>query len=276
MSLPQDLTFAPKQGYVETTQIIVKEEYKSMLPRPSEKEHEQMKKSMNDDGQDKAIVVDQNMVLIDGHTRLKICKELNKQVFYEQKYFKDRADILRHMAIANLHRRNLSQYQKVILYDELYKIEIVKSRQRSVLGKKISLLEKKGEDTEELQKELETGQHGRASDTFAKIIGVSGAVVRRSTFVKENAGKKLIEQVKHGETTLSNAFWQTKEKLQLKIPVENTKEYFFTITPKEGSQWTCHRKLKNKQLASIKSFILNIKVENKPQQPPKSQKVYPR
>jgi len=137
---------SPKQAYCDPSEINVNEEYQSMLPRPSEKEHEQMKESIKEDGQDKAIVIDQNMVLIDGHTRLTICKELNKQVFYEQKYFKDRTEILRHMAIANLHRRNLSQYQKVILYDELYKIEILKSRQRSILGKKISLLEKKGED----------------------------------------------------------------------------------------------------------------------------------
>jgi len=124
--------FEEKLGYCNVSDITVKKLYLSMLPRPTDKEYDQIKLSIETDGQERPVVVNQDMILIDGHTRLEICKELGKQVSYEKKFFEDNVAILRYMAIANLHRRNLLPYQKVILYDELYKIEITKGRQRSI------------------------------------------------------------------------------------------------------------------------------------------------
>jgi len=51
------------------------------------------------------------------------------------------------------------------------------------------------------------------------------------------------------------AYWKTKEKLQLKKPIENVKSYLFTIEPEEGSIWKCHRKLKPSQIPAIKTYI---------------------
>jgi len=62
---------------------------------------------------------------------------------------------------------------------------------------------------------------------------------------------------------MREAYWQSKEKMQIKRTVENIKEYIITITPIEGSQWTIHRKLKPTQIHRIKQFIQKLNVEDK-------------
>jgi len=275
MAVESDLRIeSPKQGYCDPSEIIVKEEYKSMLPRPTEKEYEQIKESIRTDGQDKAVEVDQNMVLVDGHTRLKIAIELKKQIFYEKRLFKDRSEVLRHMAIANLHRRNLNQYQKVILYHELYEEEKKKASERRVEARKISSVtvhniyankapSTRGIGGEALQEkpEIKVQDQGRARKAYADIIGVSEVAVMQTTFIKDHGGAVINKSVKDGKMKIREAYWKTKERLQLKKPIEAVKSYVFTITPEEGSQWTCHRKLMPSQLPAIKQYIEKMSVK---------------
>jgi len=136
MSQPQvvwsELIVDESTAYCDTSEIKVKREYLEMVPRPSEKEYNQIKYSIETEGQEKPVIVDQNMVLIDGHVRLQVLKGLpTRRIFYQKRTFKNRNEILRCMAIANLHRRNLTQYQKVLLYHELYLQEKIKAKERS-------------------------------------------------------------------------------------------------------------------------------------------------
>ncbi len=277
MKVESDLRIeSPKQAYCNPSEITVKAEYKSMLPRPTEKEYEQIKESIKTDGQDKPVEVDQNMVLVDGHTRLEICIELKKQVFYEQRIFKDRSEVLRHMAIANLHRRNLNQYQKVILYHELYEEEKKKAKERRVEARKISSVTvhniyaskaptDRGIGGEALKEkpEIKIEDQGRARKAYADLIGVSEVAVMQTTFIKDHGGAVINKAVKDGKMKVREAYWKTKERLQLKKPVENVKQYIFTIQPEEGSQWTCHRKLKPSQIPAIKQYIEKMPVRKK-------------
>jgi len=280
LEIPKDIEIELKEGFADPDSIIVKAEYQDMLPRPTDKEYNQMKESIRADGQEKAVVVDQEMVLIDGHTRWKICKELKKQVFYEKKYFKERTDILRHMAIANLHRRNLNQYQKVMLYNELYVEEKKKAMERRELSRKISSVTvhniyaskspsesaiqsgRKGVSGEPLQEKpkIEIEEQGRSRTAYAKLIGVSEVAVMQSHYIAEHGGKVINKQVKEGKLAIREAYWKAKEKVGLSRPVEKVKDYIFTITPNEGSKWTCHRKLNPSQIPAIKQYIEKMPV----------------
>jgi len=196
--------------------------------------------------------------------------------------FKNRNEVLRCMAIGNLHRRNLTQYQKVLLYHELYLEEKKKAKERSSLAKEKALISIKNRWRDLPASESAIKSHrgtsgqpiiedktpeiknpGKARTAFAKIIGVSDVAVHQSFYISEFGGKRINKLVKDNKISMREAYWQSKEKMQIKRTVENIKEYIITITPIEGSQWTIHRKLKPTQIHRIKQFIQKLNVEDK-------------
>ena len=255
-----ELGFQEKLGYCDPSEIIVKDSFKKLLPRPTEKEFKTMKVSIEKDGQEKPVDVDQNMVMIDGFTRLEICQELGKKVFYDQRYYEGRTAILRQMAIANLFRRNLSDYQKVLLYDEIYQDEMKKAGERRTISREIRITESKGGETKELQKELKESGEGRARDKFAKVIGVSSATIHRATYIKDYGDSKTKEKLKKGKVTLSHAYYKTREKLTKKKIKEKVNQYIFTIEPKNGSIWKTRRVFRPIQVTKIKNLINRLDV----------------
>jgi len=104
---------------------------------------------------------------------------------------------------------------------------------------------------------------GKARTAFAKIIGVSDVAVHQSHYIKEYGGKRINKLIKNNKISMREAYWQSKEKMQIKRTVENLKEYIITITPIEGSQWLIHRKLKPTQIHRIKQFIQKLNVEDR-------------
>jgi len=262
----QLVVFEGKSGYCNPKDITVNPHYRSLLPRPTAKEYEIIKQSMIENGQQKPVEVDQNMIMVDGFTRLDICIELGRQVWFESRYYENKTAVLRQMAILNLHRRHITDFAKVLLYDEIYQDEKKQAEKREKLAVKIAGLKNRSEDTtkevQELTKEMEAIGTGRAVDKFAKIINVSPATVKRSQFVAQFGDEKVKQQVKKKQISLSNAYYKTREKVEKKKPPqEKMKAYTFTITPDKGSKWSTRRMLRPKQVVVIKSFILHMKVK---------------
>ena len=264
----QDLVvFEGKSGYCETKDITINPHYRELLPRPTAKEYAVIKQSMIDNGQQKPVEVDQDMIMVDGFTRLDICTETGRQVWFESRYYENKTAVLRQMAILNLHRRHITDFAKVLLYDEIYQDEKKQAEKRQNLAVKIAGLKNRTEDTatqeKELTNEMEAIGTGRAVDKFAKIINVSEATVKRSQFVAKFGNSQLKEKVKSKKMSLSEAYYKTREKVDRKQPPkEKMKAYMFTITPDKGSMWKTRRMLRPSQVGIIKAFILHMKVRS--------------
>lgn len=241
-------------GYCNPAEIKVQRKFQELLPRPSKKEYEQMKYSIKKDGQEKPITVDTKMGLVDGHTRLKICKELKKNVYYEIKTFPDKESVLKFMAIVNLHRRNLSQFQKVLLYKELYLLERFKAHDRILQGVKRSNLLRKG------IKSVRVEDGGLARKKYAEIIGVSEDAVHKSFYIQKFGGKKINKEVDDQTMTVSEGYWRTREKKQREKIVEKVHTYMITIHPSEGSMWKIQRKFTSRQIDALKDHIRKFNV----------------
>jgi len=263
----QDLVvFEGKSGYCDSKDIIVNPHYRSLLPRPTPKEYGIIKKSMIENGQQKPVEVDQNMIMVDGFSRLDVCVDIGRQVWYESRYYENKTSVLRQMAILNLHRRHITDFAKVLLYDEIYKDEKKQAEKRQKLAVKIAGLKNRSEDTteevQELTKEMDTIGTGRAVDKYSKIINVSPATVKRSQYVAKFGDTKVIQKVKKKEMSLTNAYYKTREKVEKKKPPEEKmKAYTFTITPDKGSKWSTRRMLRPSQVVAIKAFILHMRVK---------------
>lgn len=264
--ISQDLVvFEGKSGYCDPKDIVVNPHYRELLPRPTPKEYAIIKQSMIENAQQKPVEVDQNMIMVDGFTRLDICIELGRQVWFESRYYENKTAVLRQMAVLNLHRRHITDFAKVLLYDEIYQDEKKQADKRQKLAVKIAGLKNRSEDkteqVQELEKEMEKIGTGRALDKFSKIINVSSATVKRSQYVAKHGDTQVIQKVKKKEITLTNAYYKTREKVEKKKPPqEKMKAYTFTITPDKGSRWVTRRMFKPKQVVAIKAFILHMKV----------------
>jgi len=246
--------------YCKVAEIRKKKMYFTMLPRPSKKEYAQIKASILKDGQEKPITVDQNMGLVDGYTRLKICKELSMPVFYEKKHFQDRNAILLYMAITNLHRRNLNQYQKVILYKELYLEAKKRAHERMIIGAKRGTDSRLGEVTPLTEKEKGNYKVSLAREEYALEIGVTQDAVFKSFYIAKNAGKVVNKQVQQGKITAQEAYWIARAKKGKKRIKQKTREYIFTIQSKGMSMWKTHRRIRPSQVVKIRDYIMRLDV----------------
>jgi ParB-like nuclease domain len=97
-----------------------------LIPPISTTDYERLKKSLAEEGGLlMPIILNQNNVVLDGHHRLRACKELGISISYETRDFTDRPlDELKFVVSSNLNRRHLDEFQKAhvaIKYDKLYR-----------------------------------------------------------------------------------------------------------------------------------------------------------
>ena len=97
--------------------IRVNQEYADLVPKMSDKEYKSFKQDIKKNGLRVPITVTQQGVVLDGHNRLRACKELGIECRYEIKEFDDDDQLEEkdHVISVNLERRNLSEYQRGVL-----------------------------------------------------------------------------------------------------------------------------------------------------------------
>ena len=96
--------------------LHVDEEYRSLLPPLSQRESEALKRSIREDGLHFPIIVNKRGVVLDGHNRLKVCRELGIKPRFEVRDFSnDRLQEKKFVIVSNLRRRHLNDFQKIEL-----------------------------------------------------------------------------------------------------------------------------------------------------------------
>ena len=93
-------------------------------------EYQVLKQSISNKGLHLPIIVNQDNVILDGHHRYKICKELYIKPLFEVKRFDNPLDEKEFVIEINLKRRQLNDFQKAELAYELENIEKERARQR--------------------------------------------------------------------------------------------------------------------------------------------------
>ncbi len=105
------------------------DEYFDLVPRPLDEEKAFLKEDIQIDGLNESIKINSHGIVLDGHTRIEICEELNwtksneekiKPVF-EVKEFETKLKEKEYVLKTNLMRRQLNSFQKVKLVSKLYK-----------------------------------------------------------------------------------------------------------------------------------------------------------
>ena len=111
---------------IETTKVFTKTEYVTLIPPVSTQDYERLEQSIKKQGWlFMPIIINQDHVVLDGHRRLRACKELGIPISFSKKDFTGKPlEELDYVVSINLDRRHLDEFQRAeiaLKYDKLYK-----------------------------------------------------------------------------------------------------------------------------------------------------------
>ena len=118
---------------IALTSLTINSEYESLVPRVTSDEYQTMKASIQQHGIREPIVINMQNVVIDGHTRIQIAKELGlKEVPYRTESYASALEEQEAVIAYNLERRQLNLMQLGILGNKIEQLEKEKAKFRQL------------------------------------------------------------------------------------------------------------------------------------------------
>jgi hypothetical protein len=161
------------------------------------------------------IIINQNNVVLDGHHRLRACKELGIQISYETRDFTDKPlEELKFVVSSNLNRRHLDEFQKVhvaIKYDKLYrKIALERHRATHFGSEEASKAASKKHKQE--QEEFTSSLRSASGDAHRSLPEESS--IPESEVVERKSSAELAQQFGISQSTVESSHyhgpWDTR------------------------------------------------------------------
>jgi hypothetical protein len=177
-------------------------EYDKLLPKMSEEEFVELKKSIQTEGQHYPIIVNEDLEVLDGHHRFRACIELDIEPDFEVRKFDDKLLEKKFVIEANLRRRHLNNFQLVELAVPLLEIEKVLAKKRQLKGGK------NGRDTQLglASDDAEIEPKSKATEVVAKKVGVSTRTFERGKKIIEKATEDEKQRLRDGKTSISKVY----------------------------------------------------------------------
>jgi len=192
--------------------------YQSLVPRVSEREHNSIKQSIKENGLWFPIIVNDQGVILDGHTRYKICQELGIQLKHAERVFENEWLEKKFVIESNLKRRQLNDFQKSELGIPLERInsEIAKIKM-SEGGKNKTISEEKP---------------FHASIQTAKEIGVSPTNFKNAKKIISAASDIIKDKLRDGSTTINKEYQKIQKEEKKAIRHAEIKNLQVTLPEK--------------------------------------------
>ena len=177
-------------------------EYDKLLPKMSEEEFVELKKSIQTEGQHYPIIVNEDLEVLDGHHRFRACTELGIEPDFEVRKFDDKLLEKKFVIEANLRRRHLNNFQLVELAVPLLEIEKALAKKRQSKG---------GKNGRDMQLGLasddaEIEPKAKATEVVAKKVGVSTRTFERGKKIIEKASEDEKQKLRDGKTSISKVY----------------------------------------------------------------------
>lgn len=183
-------------------------ELSSYLPPVEEEVYRELKSDIRSNGVLDPILYienpDKEKIVIEGHTRLKACIELNKTDFTIRKInekFTSLDEIKLWMIKHQSQRRNLTTVQKLQL--AFHSKPIIEKQ--ALENQKLA-----GKTKSSLSSEQKIDTH----DVIAKIAGVGRTMAFNYSYLRENASQSMQKKVDRGELSIKRAYNEVKKKAE--------------------------------------------------------------
>ena len=182
--------------------LRVNSEYEKLLPKMTEDEFEALKTSIREEGQHYAIIVNEDLEVLDGHHRFRACIELDVEPDFEVRKFDDKLLEKKFVIEANLRRRHLSNFQLVELGVPLLEIEKQLAKKRQIEGGKAGRNLQLGFAPDDAKPILKS----KATEAVAKKVGVSTRTFERGKKILEQASEEDKQMLREGKTSISKVY----------------------------------------------------------------------
>jgi hypothetical protein len=139
-------------------------------------------------------VINSKGVVLDGHNRFRICKELKLEPDCKVKDFKNKLEEKQFIITTNLKRRHLNDFQKAELGMALLDTEKKLAKDRMSKGG--------GSDHQNLPEE----EKGQVRDIIANKVGISGTTFERVKKIVEKAPERLKVSCRKGEVSITRIY----------------------------------------------------------------------
>lgn len=199
--------------------LCINPEYAKLLPQMSGEEYDALKSSIRDEGQHYAIIVNEDMEILDGHHRFRACVDLGLEPDFEVRKFDNKLLEKKFVIEANLRRRHLTNFQLVELGVPLLEIERELAKKRQSTGGKKGREIQLGfasDDTKPISK-------GKATEIVAKKVGVSTRTFERGRKILEEASEDDKQRLREGKTSISKVYSELvlpERKEEFEFPAE--------------------------------------------------------
>jgi ParB-like chromosome segregation protein Spo0J len=180
--------------------------YDKLLPRMSEEEFSELKKSIETEGQHYPIIVNEDLEVLDGHHRFRACQELDIEPDFEVKRFEDKLLEKKFVIEANLRRRHLNNFQLVELAVPLLEIEKALAKKRQVAGGKNGREVQLGLAPDDAEPPPEPAFAGKAAEVVAKKAGLSTRTFERGKKIVEAASEDDKQKLREGKVSISKVY----------------------------------------------------------------------
>lgn len=225
-------------------ELIVDDEFRSLIPPLSEEEFEGLEKDILTNGfHDWEPIVTWNGTIVDGHNRYRICQENGIEFRTVEREFASRDDAKIWIVEHQFHRRNLSKYDRSVLALELEPLYAAEAKRRMSDGGNSSKVGRQISDNPQ-----------RTDEQLAKLAGVSRDTIRKVKVVEQEAKKGnqtaivARDEIRDGKKSINAAYIDIRPKAD-----KSDRRPLCTICGKpidEGDSYD-HNRFKHKSCASI-------------------------
>ncbi len=253
---------------MDISDLIVDEEFESVIPPLDDEEFKFLKESILQDGEVYHPIVVWNNIIVDGHHRYKIIQE-HPEIKYRitERVFENRYDAISWICLNQLGRRNISNTQKTILIGRRYNaehfsMEIFKGNQHT---------QKTGVPQNEAHQKED--RHATAN-RIAKEMGTSRATVERSAeFVNGmDAANEVLPGVSNDIKSGKIKPKQADVRAIAKAPVEERKEMAEKLYKTKANTLTQEEKDQRK---SKRDFLQALRRLDATHMPSETNKIQP-
>lgn len=170
--------------------LKINEHYWDLVPRPTAEEFTCLQSSIILEGQKDPIVINKKGVVLDGHTRYEIMRDLGKkEIDVRIKDFETEEEEELYVIASNTNRRQLNAFQKIEIYYSMYE----KLRDEAADNHKNSKREKKF-------------PLGGSAVRYAMLIGVGEKRTHAGLKLLENAPELTLTKLRNGSLTINQAY----------------------------------------------------------------------
>jgi len=195
------------QTSIRLEDVTINPEYEAMVPPHSKEKYEELKQSISENGLYEDIIINEQNQVLDGHHRLRACKDVNVIPRFQVRRFESKDEEMIYVIETNLTRRQLQVFQEVELR---LSVERIKAKQRQIeLGKTHGKHPLESNDSK-----------GRVREVISEKLTTTASpkTVQRAIYVIDHAPDEIKEMARLGNNrggwSISKAYSETKKAVE--------------------------------------------------------------